>query len=79
MTDHMTPVDAALLAGSIEEAMSALSTFDLHPVTNAADIETMRARAEALTRDLLGYLLASPNFVPVIEAPDAVQEWEVRA
>lgn len=57
--------------------MDRLSTLDLKPVQNSADIEHMRAVAEAIARDVLGYLLTSDNFIPVIEADDAVQEWEL--
>jgi hypothetical protein len=71
----MNPIEAAILAGNITSAMDKLSTLDLSPVTNAADIEAMRAEAERMTRDLLGYLLSSENFIPVVEADDAVPEW----
>lgn len=73
----MNPIEAAILAGNITSAMDKLSTLDLSPVNNAADIETMRQDAEAMARELLGYLLTSSNFAPVIEAEDAVQEWEL--
>lgn len=78
MTDHInTPLDAALLAGDIEARISRLSTLDLHPVTNAADIERERVDAIAAVGALLAYLVTSDDFTPVTEADDAVQEWEL--
>lgn len=78
MTDqNLTPVEASLHASALLECMDKLSTLDLHPVENAADLETMHARAVEMTRELLAYLLTSENFVPVVEAPDAVQEWDL--
>jgi hypothetical protein len=75
----MTPLEAAAMAAELLARMDRLSVLDLHPVTNAADLETMRAGAETVARDVLGYLLSSINFVPVTEAGDAVQEWQVCA
>lgn len=73
----LTPLDASLLAADLTAHLDRLSTLDLAPLDSAADIERHRAGAEQLARTLLGYLLTSDAFAPVIEADDAVQEWEL--
>jgi hypothetical protein len=73
----LTPLDADLRAGELHDLMGTLSALDLHPITSAADIEATRIKAEQAAREILGYLITSANFAPVVEADDAVQEWEL--
>lgn len=73
----LTPLDAALLSAELLEHFDALSRLDLHPVTSAVEIEAHRTAAQLISEQLGAYLLCSPNFAPVIEQDDAVQEWQL--